>query len=46
MRWEEIRGIPVGLSFFGGAWEDAKLIRFAYAFERATGARRPPNLPA
>ena len=38
-------GLPVGLSFFGGAWDDGKLIGYASAFERATRARRAPNLP-
>ena len=36
-------GLPVGLSFFGGAWSEPKLITFAYAFEQATRARRPPK---
>lgn len=36
-------GLPVGISFFGGAWSEPKLIRFAYAFEQATKARRPPE---
>ena len=31
-----IEGLPVGLSFFSTAWQEAKLIRYAYAFERAT----------
>jgi amidase len=38
-----VHGLPVGLSFFGTAWSDAKLIRYAYAFEQATHARRPPQ---
>ncbi|MGH8090797.1 MAG: amidase [Rudaea sp.] len=38
-----VHGQPVGLSFFGTAWSDAKLIRYAYAFEQATHARRPPR---
>lgn len=38
-----VHGLPVGLSFFGAAWSDAKLIRYAYAFEQATHARRPPQ---
>lgn len=38
-----IHGLPVGLSFIGPAWSDAKLIRFAYAFEQATRVRRPPQ---
>jgi amidase len=35
-------GLPVGLSFFAGAWSEPALIRFAYAFEQATRARRKP----
>lgn len=35
-------GLPVGLSFFAGAWNEPALIRFAYAFEQATKARRKP----
>ena len=36
-------GLPVGLSFFGGAWSEPTLIKFAHAFEQATRARRPPK---
>jgi amidase len=36
-------GLPVGISFFGGAFSEAKLIKIAYAFEQATKARRPPE---
>lgn len=36
-------GLPVGISFFGGAWTEPKLIRIAYAFEQATRVRRPPR---
>lgn len=36
-------GLPVGLSFFGGAWSESKLIKYAYAFEQATKARQPPR---
>ena len=39
-----ISGLPIGLSFIGGAFTDAELIGFAFAFEQATGARRPPPL--
>jgi amidase len=39
-----ISGLPIGLSFIGGAFADADLIGFAYAFEQATDARRPPPL--
>jgi amidase len=36
-------GLPVGLSFFAKAWDDDKLIRYAYAFEQATQYRRQPR---
>jgi amidase len=36
-------GLPVGLSFFGRAWSEPVLLKFAYAFEQATKARRPPQ---
>jgi len=35
--------LPVALSFFGGAWQDGKLLGYAFAFEQATHARRAPN---
>ena len=39
----QVLGLPVGISFFGGAWSEATLIRLAYAFEQATRHRRPPR---
>jgi amidase len=36
------RGLPVGISFFGSAWSEPSLIRFAYAFEQATKVRKAP----
>ncbi|HEY3579391.1 MAG TPA: amidase [Pyrinomonadaceae bacterium] len=36
-------GMPIGLSFFGGAYSEGKLIKMAYAFEQATKARRAPK---
>lgn len=36
-------GMPVGISFFGRAWSEPVLIKFAYAFEEATKARRAPR---
>lgn len=38
-----IFGLPVGISFFGGAWSEPALIKLAYAFEQATKVRRPPT---
>jgi amidase len=36
-------GLPFGISFFGTAWSEPKLIRIAYAFEQARKARRKPE---
>ncbi|MGA7919628.1 MAG: amidase [Candidatus Acidiferrales bacterium] len=38
-----VMGMPVGISFFGRAWSEPVLIRFGFAFEQATKARRPPR---
>jgi amidase len=35
-------GLPVGLSFIGGAWSEPRLIALAYAYEQATKRRHPP----
>jgi amidase len=40
-----VHGLPVGLSFVGAAWSEARLIGFAYAFEQATKHRRAPTYP-
>jgi amidase len=36
-------GLPVGISFFAKARQEATLIKFAYAFEQATQYRRQPR---
>jgi amidase len=38
-----VDGLPVGVSFLARAWEEPKLLRYAYALEQATGARKPPT---
>jgi amidase len=38
------RGLPVGLSFYGAAWTEAKLLAYAAEFEAATKARHEPQL--
>jgi amidase len=39
----DVRGLPIGLSFFGAAWSEATLLGIAAAFEAATLARRAPS---
>ena len=34
--------LPVGMTFFGRAWDEATLIKLAYSFEQATHHRHPP----
>lgn len=36
-------GMPVGLSFVGGPWQEGTLLKLAYAFEQVSKARRPPR---
>lgn len=38
-------GLPVGISFFGKAWSEPRLIRIAYAYEQATKHRKAPRFP-
>jgi amidase len=41
-----VSGLPVGISFLGPAWSEARLLSLGYAFEQATHARQdPPFLP-
>jgi amidase len=37
-----VEGLPVGLSFIGPAWSEARLLTFGYAFEQLTKHRRRP----
>jgi Asp-tRNA(Asn)/Glu-tRNA(Gln) amidotransferase A subunit family amidase len=34
--------LPAGMTIFGRAWDEARLIKIAYAYEQATRHRRPP----
>lgn len=38
----EVVGLPIGISFIGGEFSDASLIKIAYAFEQAGYKRKPP----
>jgi amidase len=38
-----VQGLPVGISFMGTAWSEAKLLAIGAAFEKAAQARRPPT---
>ncbi|MCC9608631.1 amidase [Blastopirellula sp. JC732] len=38
-----VHGLPVGLSFFGAAFHEPRLLGYAFAFEQATRVRRPPQ---
>ena len=39
----QIRGLPIGISFFSRAWQEATLIRIAYALEQELQARKQPE---
>ncbi len=38
-----VHGLPVGISFFAGAYAEPTLIKLAYAYEQATIHRRAPD---
>jgi amidase len=38
-----IKGLPLGISFIGTAWDDAKVLRAGYAYEQASKARADPT---
>jgi amidase len=37
------RGMPVGMSFIAGKWEDAKVLSLGYAFEQLVWVKRAPE---
>jgi amidase len=39
-----VRGLPVGISFFGRAWSEGTLLRVAYGYEQATNNRAEPTM--
>ncbi len=39
----DVHGLPVGIVFMGPAWSEAKLIGYAFGYEQATHARKPPT---
>jgi len=38
-----VHGLPVGISFFGKAWSEPALLKFAYAYEQASKHREAPK---
>ncbi len=40
-----IHGLPVGLSFMGARWSEARLLALGYAWERLAPPRAPPAFP-
>lgn len=42
----QVHGLPVGLSFVGPAWSEARLLGLGYAYEQATRHRRAPTFRA
>jgi amidase len=39
----QVSGLPVGISFIGPAWSDARILQYAYAYEQATLHRKAPT---
>ena len=42
----QVRGLPVGLSFIGAKWDDARILALGYAYEQASHKRVDPTFPA
>ena len=41
-----VHGLPIGISFVGAAYQEAKLLALGYAYEQATKHRRAPEFKA
>lgn len=41
-----VQGLPVGLSFMGAKWDDARMLALGYAYEQAAGVRILPSFRA
>jgi len=39
----DVRGLPVGLSFIGAKWDDARILALGYAYEQASHRRIEPR---
>lgn len=39
----KVRGLPVGLSFIGGKWDDARILALGFAYEQARGPLEGPK---
>jgi len=39
----QVRGLPVGLSFIGAQWADARILALGYAYEQATQHTKAPR---
>jgi amidase len=38
-----VEGLPVGITFIGGRWDEPELLGLAYDYEQATDVRVPPQ---
>jgi amidase len=38
-----VSGLPIGLSLIAPAWQEARLLALAYAFEQVSKVRKPPR---
>ena len=42
----QVGGLPVGLSFIGGRWQDARMLALGYAYEQLGPQRVGPGFAA